>query len=291
MWNILVTGSTGFVGANLVRELVEQPNTNVSIIIRKSSDIWRIKDIMHKFHKIFNSDLDDTKHVEEAFVEINPDYVYHVATYGGFPGQVDTQQTIKSNLIATMTLIDLSVKYDVKQFINTGSSSEYGIKDAPMKESDYCEPVNFYGITKLAATNYCSMIGRQQTNLKTCTLRLFSPYGDYEDDSRLYPSIKSSLMKNESPRLSRPYSVRDFIPISNVINIYLEILKVNYQSGDIINVGSGKQSNIEDFYYQIAKELDKENIIPIWGEATSRANEPKSWVADISKLKSLISID
>ncbi len=68
------------------------------------------------------------------------------------------------------------------------------LKNHPMKESDLCEPVNLYGVTKLAATNYCTMIGKTQ-NYKVCTLRLFSPFGELEDSSRLYPSIVNSLKK------------------------------------------------------------------------------------------------
>jgi nucleoside-diphosphate-sugar epimerase len=284
---IVVTGATGFVGANLVHALIEQKDVELYVITRSSSHSSRLDSIKHKFKEILYVSLDNRNELFKLIERIKPDIVYHLATYGGFPNQADQTQMIQSNLQATMNLLDASIAYGVKTFINTGSSSEYGLKDAPMTETDVCEPVNFYGITKLAATNYCTMLGKN-SQTKVCTLRLFSPYGPLEDRSRLYASIIDALSRDESSKLSRPQSVRDFIEIEKVVQVYLEIVQADFQSGDIVNVASGKQQTIEQFYQTIARKLDKEHIKPTWGEAPPRANEPLMWQADISKLKALL---
>ncbi len=283
---ILVTGATGFVGANLVRKLL--PDNAVYIIARKTSNDWRIADIKNSL-TICYGDLTDRDCVFNIVSTIRPDIIFHVATYGGFPHQVDKEMMVRSNFVATMNMLDAAVEYSVPQFINTGSSSEYGIKNEPMREDDVCVPVNFYGITKLAATNYCTMVGKT-LNYKVCTLRLFSPYGDLEDSTRLYPSIMNAIKNKERPRLSKPDSVRDFIPIEKVCEIYIKIANAKYKPGDIINVGSGRQQTIREFYYKIANST---GIVlePIWGGAPPRKFEPKRWEADISKLKSLIDIE
>jgi nucleoside-diphosphate-sugar epimerase len=286
MQKILVTGATGFVGASLVKALIRNGEKEVYITARKSSEFWRIDDVTSHIRKIYYCSLDKRTEVFHLMEELKPDIIYHTATYGGFPNQTEPENIISSNLNVTINLLDAAIKYGVKQFINTGSSSEYGIKNHAMKETDLCEPVNLYGITKLAATNYCTMIGKTQ-KYKVCTLRLFSPFGELEDSSRLYHSIISALNKNERPKLSRPDSVRDFIEIDKVLDVYLRIIKTEYEPGDIINVGSGKQITIHEFYNLIAKRMGK-NIEPIWGEASPRPNEPIKWEADISKLKSLM---
>ena len=287
---VLVTGATGFVGANIVRALVKQPDTEVVIIARSSSDFWRIEEIRERLNGVVSIDLTDFAATRSAMEEIQPDIVYHIATYGGFPGQQDKNQMIKTNLMATVHLLDAAVAVGVKQFINTGSSSEYGVKMLPMKETDVCEPVNFYGVTKLAATNYCAMIGKNY-NYRVCTLRLFSPYGQFEDNSRLYPSIVTALQNGISPKLSKPDSVRDFIPIDQVVDVYQRIAYAAYKPGEIINVGSGRQQTIEQFCQKIATELQVDNVNVVWGEAASRQFEPAMWEADISKLKKLFSGD
>jgi nucleoside-diphosphate-sugar epimerase len=282
-----VTGATGFVGANLVHALIEQTDVELYVITRSSSDSWRIDEIKHKFKQLLYVSLDERVELFRLFGRIKPHIVYHLATYGGFPNQADQTQMIQSNLQATMNVLDASIAHGVETFINTGSSSEYGLKDAPMKETDVCEPVNFYGITKLAATNYCTMLGKNGQT-KVCTLRLFSPYGPLEDPSRLYASIIDALSRDESPKLSRPQSVRDFIEIEKVIQVYLEIIQTDFQSGDIINVASGNQQTIEQFYQTITRKLGKAHIKPIWGEAPPRGNEPPMWQGDVSKLKALL---
>lgn len=285
----LITGATGFVGANLARVLLQEQSNEVFITARKTSDFSRLIDCQELLKDISFVDLADRQAVFATVAYVQPDVIYHVATYGGFPGQTDANMAIQSNLVATMNLLDAAVAMKVEQFINTGSSSEYGIKDIPMKENDICEPVNFYGITKLAATNYCTMIGKS-LNYKVCTLRLFSPYGDLEEASRLYPSIKNSLTNGERPKLSRPNSVRDFIPIEKVMLVYRNIIKKEYICGDIINVGSGRQQTIEQFFKKVSSEMCVD-VEPIWGEAATRKFEPVRWEADIAKLRLLMGED
>ena len=83
---------------------------------------------------------------------IKPDIIYHTATYGGRPNQKDTIGIMQTNLIGTINLIKACKKSSFDIFVNTGSSSEYGIKEKNMHEDDFLEPVNDYGVSKSAAT-------------------------------------------------------------------------------------------------------------------------------------------
>lgn len=283
----LVTGATGFVGANLVRKLV-QLNNEVYIITRENSNDWRIAEIKNSLN-IYYGDLAVRTRVFEIIASIMPDVIFHLAAYGGFSNQLNKDMMLSSNLVATMNILDAALTYGVPQCINTGSSSEYGIKNKPMREDDVCEPINYYGITKLAATNYCTMIGKT-LNYRVCTLRLFSPFGQFEDASRLYPSITSALKKGERPRLSKPDSVRDFISVEKVCDSYIKIASAKYAPGDIINVGSGRQQTVREFYYKVASSMGI-SLEPIWNQIPPRPFEPRIWEADISKLKSLIDFE
>lgn len=288
MSKILVTGATGFVGASLVKKLINETPHEIHVVTRKNSDTWRLRDVWGQIKQVHYASLENRNEVERMMQQSAPDIVYHLATYGGFPGQTDQQMIVDMNVNGIMHLVESALKSGVKQFINTGSSSEYGLKDSPMKETDICNPLNLYGITKLAATNYCYMNAQQQSAMRLCTLRLFSPYGDLEDPNRLYPSIKNALLNRESPKLSRPDSVRDFIPIDIVEKIYLNIIRLPYKSGDIINVGSGQQLTIAEFYDHVASQLNVSPIPPTWGAAAPRNLEPRTWVANTEKLLDLM---
>jgi len=282
---VLVTGATGFVGANLARALVQNDDIELSITIRASSNLWRINDIKDKFRNICIADFSDRGQVFDLIEQVQPNIIYHLATYGGLGREREKERIINANLYATINLLDAAVQIKVDQFINTGSSSEYGLKDQLMREDDICCPLSLYGITKLAATNYCSMVG-QLTGFKVCTLRLFSPFGEYEDKTRLYPTIVDALLAGRQPHLSNPMNVRDFIEVEKVVSIYQKVITVEYKPGDIINVGSGKQQTIAEFFNKVANSLDSK-IEPLWHSTMGRMNEPKIWEADICKLKAL----
>jgi nucleoside-diphosphate-sugar epimerase len=233
------------------------------------------------------ADLANRELIMDTLNRIKPDVVIHTAAFGGFSSQTNKELIVSANLNGTINLVDAAISAGVKRFINTGSSSEYGVKNEPMQEDMHCQPVNLYGITKLAATNYCSMMAKS-TDMKICTLRLFSPYGKYEKESRLYASIFNALQENKQPKLANKNSVRDFIPIEDVTHIYKLFILNQFPTGEVYNVGSGEQRTIAKFYADIATQLGKSNIEPVWGVADSRAVEPQCWVADITKLQSWI---
>lgn len=282
----LITGATGFVGANLVRKILADNLGQVYITARKTANFWRLEEILPQVKRICFLDLADREAVFDLVKTVQPDLIYHLASYGGFWQQSEPDLILKANFQATVNLLDAAVAHQVPQLINTGSSSEYGFKTEPMREDDLCQPLSLYGITKLAATNYGAMIGKTK-DYRTCTLRLFSPYGPLEDAMRLYPSIVNALQKGEAPRLSSPDCVRDFIPVEQVIEVYLKIPACQYQPGEVVNLGSGKQQTIKEFYQMIAFEMGSK-IEPVWGAVAPRKLEPKFWQADITKLTSLM---
>jgi nucleoside-diphosphate-sugar epimerase len=278
MERILVTGATGFVGSCLARRLVSIGH-EVHILTRESSNKWRIHDIAADL-KDHHVDLRDIDRLENVISNIRPTVVYHLATYGGYSFQKETASIIESNLYGTVNLLTACEKVGFDYFVNTGSSSEYGIKNSPMREDDLAEPLGDYGVSKLAATLYCRSKAIQD-NLPIITLRLFSPYGPWDDPRRLIPYVISSFLRNESPKLSTPNSVRDYIYIDDVIDFYVRAAK-NLPSGNVYNVGSGNQYTIGEVVNDIQKDF-KGNIGPVWGSVNAQRAEPKTWRADMSK--------
>ena len=282
---VLITGATGFVGANLFEHMIAGNETH--LVVRESSDTWRIDNLKKEAAGVWPAELSDREAVFTLMAQVKPQVVFHVATYGGLPFQSDKNRMIDANLRGTVNLIDAAVENGVQVFLNTGSSSEYGVKDHPMREDEICEPVNFYGVTKLAATNYCTMIGKG-LGFKVCTLRLFSPFGKYEDPSRLYPSIISALGNDERPKLGNPDSVRDFIEIEKVVSVYSQLAGAEFPPGAVFNVGSGRQQTIREFCLAIAARLGKDGLEPVWGAAASRKSEPRVWEADMTRLRQVL---
>ncbi|GFO60910.1 CDP-abequose synthase [Geomonas silvestris] len=280
----LVTGATGFVGGALTRRLVEL-GREVHILTRAQSDTWRLAEIEDRVvrHVV---DLSDAATLERVVAEVKPQIVYHLATYGGFASQRDTDAIFAANLTGTMNLLRACEKVGFDCFVNTGSSSEYGTKKEPMREADIPEPLGDYGVSKVAASLHCRSEALQK-GLPVVTLRLFSPYGPWDDPKRFIPYLLATLLRGETPRLSTPLSVRDWVYIDDVLDLYLKTDELAKLRGEIINVGSGSQSSLGEVA-ALAERLAGTGASAVWGGVAAQRVEPTCWVADIGKAKALL---
>jgi nucleoside-diphosphate-sugar epimerase len=281
--NILITGGAGFVGANFCHKFLEL-GCDVNLIDRQESNLWRLKDLKEKI-KLNFIDLRNYNELESFIIKLNPQIILHFAAYGTYPKeQKDIKNTIETNLLGTINLVNACSKIKLECFINTGSSSEYGIKERPMAETDFLEPDNLYGITKAASTMYCQNMAKK-SGLPIVTMRPFSAYGYFEEKDRLIPTIIKACLANEELKLSSPNSVRDFIFIEDIINAYLlAIENIQKIKGEVFNLGTGKQGTIDEVVKTVKKITDS-TTEPKYGQIEPAQFEPKNWVADISKIK------
>jgi len=281
---IIITGATGFVGANLTR-MALKAGAEIHILTRRNSNMWRIKDLLETINN-HTTDLLDYNETTSITSSIKPDIIYHLATYGSKTNQDDLCRIIQTNFISTVNLIRACKKVNFELFVNTGSSSEYGIKANPMREYDCPEPINNYGVSKCAATLYCQAEAKKE-KLPIVTLRLFSPYGNYEDSARLIPSVIIACLRGKNPRISSTRFVRDFIYIEDVIESYARMVDVSDVSGQILNIGSGKSHSIGEVANKII-ELTGSRVELLTGREQIWPNEPENWQADISKAKHVL---
>jgi nucleoside-diphosphate-sugar epimerase len=282
MKKILVIGGAGFIGANLVRKLVSENKFNVSVIEPQNANPWRLKDVLDKV-KIYNSDITKKDELEKTLDGIQPNIIFHLASYGVYPAiQNDLDRMIETNIKGTINLANLSMKYKPELFVNTGTCSEYQEKDGKLGEGDSVGPTNFYGITKLAATMLLQKIATTK-NLSVVNLRLFTPFGYFEDGQRLIPYIILQTLKGEKVELTSPNFVRDFIFIEDLVDAFIKVLESkNNFSGEIFNIGSGKQHSIQEVVAAISKAMGKDLDVS-YGNRQSYYKEPKSFVANNNK--------
>ncbi len=282
---LLITGSSGFVGANLTRKLLKE-GYEVHSILRETSNKWRIEDIVGEIN-VHKADISSGKSVLCIVKNVKPQIICHLAVYGGYSSQQDKQKMISSNVIGTTNLLQAAKKTRLECFINTGSSSEYGIKDKPMQETDCLEPVDFYGVSKAFSTMLCASMW-QAERTPAVTLRLFSAYGYFEEPNRLIPYVVERCLKEEPIELASPSSVRDFVFVEDVVEAYLLAIKEEGALGQTINIGTGEQHSVGDVVNTVIR-LCKAKAKPVWNSRpTTKAIEPKAWVADITKAKRIL---
>jgi nucleoside-diphosphate-sugar epimerase len=287
---VVLTGSTGFIGANLLRKLLSLNKFKVHILIREGTNVWRIKEVINDRNLIVHyHDLSDFNSLCKLMKDIKPDYILHLATYGAYPTiQKETDTIIKTNFIGTINLLESCQGINYKCFIDTGSSSEYGRKNKPMKETDTVEPIDVYGVTKAASELYGKMLHRRYKK-NIVHLRLFSTYGYYEEGLRFVPSLSLAIANKEKTMLlTGGTQTRDFVFIEDVVDAYLQIMKrYTYIAGETINIGTGIKTSIKDFAL-LAKKIGHSNIDLRFGAMDFRETENFIWVSDTDKMEKLL---
>jgi nucleoside-diphosphate-sugar epimerase len=239
---ILITGATGFLGANLLKFLYND-NKNISILMNKNSNLWRINDIIKQID-VNHVNIKNKNKVYEIIKEIKPDYVYHLATYGVHPSQNSLDEIIKTNILGTSNILHALEKYGIKRLVNVGSGFEYGKGKNNIKETDCLNPLTPYGITKVTQSLLVKYFSELK-NIPSVTLRPFTPYGRMESKGRLISDIMISIIKNKPLNLSSMYTYRDFIFIDDVLDALKKAANVPKIEGEIFNIGSGKATSIK----------------------------------------------
>jgi len=275
-----ITGATGFIGSNIVRKLIANGDT-VQILARSKKLNWRLSDLKNSL-EIYEGDILSPK-LDQIIKRAKPDIIFHFAAYGVLSKENDQRKIFDVNLRGTMNLVNAIKKYSFRLFINAGSAVEYGVKDHSISETDLLQPINDYGVSKGAATLFCQKEAIRN-NLPIITFRHFTPFGYFEDRTRLIPDVILSAIEDKPIKVSVPTSVRDFIFIEDIVDAYINATKIKLPYGEIINIGSGKQHSVGEIVRNILN-LTKSRSKIEWGavKKQERYIESKLLQADISK--------
>jgi nucleoside-diphosphate-sugar epimerase len=282
--NVFITGSTGFIGSQLTKFLLKR-GYRVNILLREDSNIENIKDIF-KLLVVHKGDLSNTERLKKIITKANPSYIFHLSSYGNSSSQKDLKKMVTVNIMGLINLLEASKKIKYKSFIISGSSSEYGFKKTPMKESDFLDPNSYYSSTKGSATLLAQSFARENDK-PVRILRLFSAYGPFENKERLIPTVIRKALRNENISITAGVVKRDFVYIDDVLDAFYKTMNSKLENGEIINVGTGKDSDNKEVA-KIVRELLKKRIKIKVGSYPKRSWDTSYWVADTKKTKKLI---
>lgn len=281
----VITGAGGFIGSNLTRRLLSL-GYDVHALWKKSSDLWRLENIKDKiiFHNI---DLLNKTSIASALNKIQPTAIFHLATYSSYRNQEDVEKIVDTSIKGTLNLLLASKNIPYEIFVNTGSSSEYGFKDKPMKETDLLEPVSFYASSKAGQTLLCQVFGLQYKK-PIVTIRPFSVYGPYEQKDRFVPTIVRSLISKNAIKLTEGSQRRDFIYVDDLVDVYVKTLsKTDIIRGKILNAGTGKEYTNDEIVKALFKITGEKTLVEK-GKYPKRMWDTPHWVADMRQTEKLL---
>ncbi|HEY9715770.1 MAG TPA: SDR family NAD(P)-dependent oxidoreductase [Chroococcales cyanobacterium] len=278
----LLTGASGFVGANLARRLLRDGH-KVHLLVRKGHATWRLNDISAHcaIHEI---DLLDFEQLSNVIAKIKPDWIFHLAANGAYSWQNDFDQIVATNFTATVNLVRACLATEFGAFVNTGSSSEYGLKDHPPGEEEGLEPNSHYAAAKASATIFCKHLAAAN-KVHIPTLRLYSVYGSWEEPNRLMPAMIVHGLNKQLPPLVDKDIARDYIYIDDVLDAYIAAAETETdEPGAVYNVGTGVQTSIGEVV-EIARSLLDIDEQPQWGSMPNRKWDTTVWVSNNRKLQ------
>jgi nucleoside-diphosphate-sugar epimerase len=279
---VLLTGSTGFVGANLARRLVRDGH-DVHLLVRPRDTRWRIGEILDvvTLHECW---LQEGELVEQLVTSIDPEWVFHLAACGAYSSQRDVQSIVTTNFNGTVNLVEACLKTGFEAFVNAGTSSEYGHVDHAPRETELPQPNSHYAATKAAATLFCRYTSQAQQRRLT-TLRFYSIFGSWEDPTRLLPTLLVRGLRGELPPLASPTIARDFLYVDDAVEAFIASARApGDEWGSIYNVGTGVQTSLAQLV-ALVRELLMIRAEPEWGSMPDREWDTDVWVSDSAALR------
>lgn len=171
------------------------------------------------------------------------------------------------------------------KFINLSSAAVYGNPTSlPVKENFETKPISPYGYHKLMSEQICKEFN-EQFGIKTCSLRIFSAYGEGLKKQLFFDLYKKARKKERIELFGTGNESRDFIYIDDLAQAIFKVAANSDFNGDVINVANGKELYIKDVV-KIFYDLFGDKINYSFSGAEHKGY-PNNWVADISKLKSI----
>ena len=286
---ILVTGSPGFIGANLVLRLLKEMNGGTVISLDNMNDYYdpRLKEyrlgLIEKSaetspvkHIFIRGSIADKALIEDVFTTHSPAVVVNLAAQAGVRYSIDHPDVyIESNLIGFYNILEACRHHPVEHLVYASSSSVYGgNKKVPFSTEDRVDnPVSLYAATKksneLLAHSYSKLY-----NIPSTGLRFFTVYGPAGRPDMFYFSATNRLVKGEGIKIFNYGNCkRDFTYVDDIVEGVVRVMqgapeKAVGEDGlpvppyAVYNIGGGTPENLLDYISTLQEELVRAHVLP-----------------------------
>jgi UDP-N-acetylglucosamine 4-epimerase len=296
--NILVTGGAGFIGSNLVEELLHLGNTVTCLDNFATGKRENIQPFLSNPNfTLIEGDIRDLETCRKAVK--NQEYVLHEAALGSVPRSINDPITTNDvNISGFLNMLVASRDEGIKRFVYAASSSTYGDSKAlPKVEDKIGKPLSPYAITKYVNELYADVFAKTY-GMECIGLRYFNVFGRRQDPNGAYAAVIPLFVKkfitHESPVINGDgeYS-RDFTYVDNVVQMNLRALTTTNPEAvnQVYNTAFGERTTLNQLVEYLKEYLsayDKEiaNVEVLHGP--NRAGDIPHSLANVDKAKTLL---
>lgn len=279
---IAVTGGLGFIGSNLIEELIK--DNEVLIIDDLSSG--KLKNIEHLNKEDLNLIKGSITVLDLKNIFKDVDYIFHEAALISVPESVSDPLTYNEvNVNGTLKVLIAAKDTDVKKVVFASSSAVYGDNESlPLREDTPLRPLSPYAVNKVTGEMYCQVF-TENYGLPTISLRYFNIFGPRQDPNSAYaaviPSFIDNILKGKKPVIyGDGEQSRDFISVKQVVKANIQACESNELG--VFNVARGKSTTVNQLL-KIINQVMGRDVEPVYLEP--RPGDVKHSLADISRAK------
>ena len=277
MTKVLVTGGAGFIGSHLCEGLLAG-GYDVRVLDNLSSGTREQVPAKVEF---LEGDISDPQACRRATKDVHG--VFHCAAMSRVaPSHDAIELCTSSNIVGTQNMLVAARDAGVQRFIYSGSSTYYGSRPPPHRESDPPDLINFYGLTKRVGEQY-SLLFDQTCDLPSVVLRYFNVYGPRQPQTGAYALVLGIFLNRKAEGKVLEIhgggrQSRDFVHVRDVVAANIAAYESTVR-GEAFNVGSGTSISVKE----LADMISPDQIV-----TDARKGDAAATLADISKIKAAL---
>lgn len=247
--HVLVTGGAGFIGSNLVDQLVKQ-GARVRVLDNFTRGIQANLANVQDEVEVIEGDLRDTEALARAVKDT--EVIFHQAAVVSVPYSVQNPaHTTEVNVVGTLNLLIAARDAGARRMVFASSCSVYGANlRLPKRETFRPKPISPYAASKLTGEMYLSVFDALW-DIETVSLRYFNVFGPRQPANSEYASVIplfiTMMLRGERPTIfGDGYQRRDFTYVENVVSANILSATAPKAAGKVFNVGCGQPLNINE---------------------------------------------
>ena len=245
----LVTGAAGFLGSHISERLIAMGSEVIGIdcFIDYYPRSFKEKNLEYlRTQDTFTFLEESLLNVDLVALLDGVDYIFHQAAQAGVRASwgKDFQIYTENNIKATQQLLEACKSHRIKRLVYASSSSVYGdVKEFPMRETMYPQPVSPYGVSKLAAEHLCYLYWKN-FDIPTVSLRYFTVYGPRQRPDMAFHKFIKALLTNDTIHIyGDGEQTRDFTFYSDAVQANIAAM-TSGQPGGVYNIGGGSRVSV-----------------------------------------------